>query len=80
MRPATRRRRGFPTSFQVVLLVFGDPDGPRVAEIQRGGGLITKDDPQKYQPVWREPVQIQWHGVNMVTAPPPSSGGLLASC
>ena len=47
-----------------------------VAEMQRGGGLITKDDLQKYQPVWREPVQIQWHGVNVVTAPPPSSGGL----
>ena len=46
-----------------------------VAEMQRGGGLITKDDLQKYQPVWREPVQIQWHGVNVVTAPPPSSGG-----
>jgi gamma-glutamyltranspeptidase/glutathione hydrolase len=47
-----------------------------VAEMQRGAGLITKEDLQKYQPVWREPVQIHWHGVNVVTAPPPSSGGL----
>lgn len=46
-----------------------------VAEMERGGGLITKEDLQNYAPVWREPVQIQWHGVNVVTAPPPSSGG-----
>ncbi|SNS83868.1 gamma-glutamyltransferase 1 Threonine peptidase. MEROPS family T03 [Noviherbaspirillum humi] len=46
-----------------------------VAEMQRGNGLITKEDLQSYAPVWRDPVQIQWRGVNVITAPPPSSGG-----
>jgi gamma-glutamyltranspeptidase/glutathione hydrolase len=47
-----------------------------VAEMRRGGGLITAADLAGYQPVWREPLRFEWRGLQVVTAPPPSSGGL----
>ena len=33
-----------------------------VAEMQRGGGLITKDDLSHYQAKWRIPVQLSYRG------------------
>jgi gamma-glutamyltranspeptidase / glutathione hydrolase len=49
-----------------------------VAQMQRGAtpGLIRAEDLQRYQAVWREPVIGDWHGFALVTAPPPSSGGV----
>ena len=48
-----------------------------VAQMARGErGLITKADLAAYRAVWREPVQADWHGYRVITAPPPSSGGI----
>jgi gamma-glutamyltranspeptidase/glutathione hydrolase len=49
-----------------------------VAQMERGGvkGLIGKADLAGYKAVWREPVQGDWKGFSLVTAPPPSSGGI----
>ncbi|VAW49024.1 Gamma-glutamyltranspeptidase @ Glutathione hydrolase [hydrothermal vent metagenome] len=47
-----------------------------VKEMQRHGGLITLDDLQSYQAVWRKPVVGKWLGRQIVSAPPPSSGGV----
>ncbi len=49
-----------------------------VAQMDRGPvkGLITHADLEGYKAVWREPVQGDWHGFTLVTAPPPSSGGI----
>src|SRR5438552_1946429 len=47
-----------------------------VAEMQRGGGLITKDDLRRYQAKWRKPVQLTYRGYNIYSMPPPSSGGV----
>ena len=47
-----------------------------VAEMRRGGGLITQADLAAYTPVWREPLRFDWRGRQVITAPPPSSGGL----
>ncbi|GAB5413174.1 MAG: gamma-glutamyltransferase [Congregibacter sp.] len=46
-----------------------------VAEMQRGGGLITARDLDAYKAVWRKPLIGQWRGYEVVTAPLPSSGG-----
>ncbi len=46
-----------------------------VAEMERGGGLITHEDLAAYRAVWREPLRTDWRGYELVTAPPPSSGG-----
>jgi gamma-glutamyltranspeptidase/glutathione hydrolase len=45
-------------------------------DMQRHGGLITLDDLRAYQPVEREPLHGTYRGYNIITAPPPSSGGI----
>ena len=49
-----------------------------VAQMDRGPtkGLITKADLAAYQAVWRAPLQATWRGYGVITAPPPSSGGI----
>ena len=46
-----------------------------VAEMQRGGGLITQEDLAGYEARWRTPLSDDWRGQTLVSAPPPSSGG-----
>jgi gamma-glutamyltranspeptidase/glutathione hydrolase len=41
-----------------------------------GHGLLGKQDLQQYKAVWREPLRADWNGYQIVTAPPPSSGGV----
>lgn len=50
-----------------------------VAEMQRGGGLITHQDLKDYISVWREPVRSTYRGYEIVGMPPPSSGGALVA-
>jgi gamma-glutamyltranspeptidase/glutathione hydrolase len=40
------------------------------------GGLITEEDLEIYQPVEREPVRGTYRGYEIVSMPPPSSGGV----
>jgi gamma-glutamyltranspeptidase/glutathione hydrolase len=47
-----------------------------VAEMERGGGLITHEDLAAYETVWREPVVLGYRGYEVITMPPPSSGGV----
>ena len=47
-----------------------------VAEMQRGSGLITKDDLRRYEAKWRTPVQLAYRGYTIFSMPPPSSGGV----
>jgi gamma-glutamyltranspeptidase/glutathione hydrolase len=46
-----------------------------VAEMQRGGGLITKADLAQYKAVWREPLRMKYRGNTIIGMPPVSSGG-----
>jgi gamma-glutamyltranspeptidase/glutathione hydrolase len=47
-----------------------------IAASMRGHGPITKRDLQEYKAVWRQPVEANWNGYHVITAPPPSSGGV----
>jgi gamma-glutamyltranspeptidase/glutathione hydrolase len=47
-----------------------------VAEMERGGGLITRRDLKQYRALEREPVRGSFHGFEIVSMPPPSSGGV----
>src|SRR6266850_2052292 len=47
-----------------------------VAEMQRGGGLITKDDLHRYRAKWRTPIPLRYRGHTIYSMPPPSSGGV----
>jgi gamma-glutamyltranspeptidase/glutathione hydrolase len=46
------------------------------AEMQRDGGLITKADLARYQPIWREPIRSSYRGYALISMPPSSSGGI----
>lgn len=47
-----------------------------VAEMQRGGGLITHEDLRNYRPVERVPIYGTYRGHRVITMAPPSSGGI----
>ncbi len=47
-----------------------------IAASMHGHGLITKRDLKDYRAVWRHPVLADWNGYRVITAPPPSSGGI----
>jgi len=40
------------------------------------GGLITAADMAHYQAKWRQPLAVRYHGYDILTSPPPSSGGV----
>ena len=45
-------------------------------EMKRGGGLITEEDLAKYQAKERVPVRGTYRGYDIISMPPPSSGGI----
>ena len=46
------------------------------AAVQQGGGLITAEDMARYTVKERVPVLGSYHGYEIVSSPPPSSGGV----
>jgi gamma-glutamyltranspeptidase/glutathione hydrolase len=44
-------------------------------DMQLHGGLVTLDDLRDYKVIEREPLTGSYHGYDIVTSPPPSSGG-----
>ncbi|MEI8105045.1 MAG: gamma-glutamyltransferase [Actinomycetes bacterium] len=48
-----------------------------VAAMVAGGGQITLEDLAAYRVVWRRPVHAPFRGYDVISNPPPSSGGIL---
>jgi len=48
-----------------------------VADMVANNGLITHQDLQDYEPVWRAPIHGTYRGYEIWSMPPPSSGGVL---
>jgi gamma-glutamyltranspeptidase/glutathione hydrolase len=48
-----------------------------VAEMKRGGGLISAVDLRDYRSVWRDPIEGTYRGYRIYSMGPPSSGGVL---
>lgn len=48
-----------------------------LAEMNRGGGLISREDLIDYKPVWRKPVTGKYRDLEIITMGPPSSGGIV---
>jgi gamma-glutamyltranspeptidase/glutathione hydrolase len=46
------------------------------AEMERGGGLITRADLAGYEAKWRPPVTLRYRGHTIYSMPPVSSGGI----
>lgn len=47
-----------------------------VAEMRRGGGIITAEDLAGYRAVWRDPIVSTYRGWRIIGMPPSSSGGV----
>jgi gamma-glutamyltranspeptidase/glutathione hydrolase len=47
-----------------------------VAEMRRGGGIITRADLRGYRPIWRQPLRFTYRGYAIISMPPVSSGGV----
>jgi gamma-glutamyltranspeptidase / glutathione hydrolase len=64
--------------------IVADPDefytGKMAREIadfmQKGGGLITVEDLKTYDVIERQPIRGKYRGLDIISAPPPSSGGI----
>src|SRR3954451_16966952 len=66
-RIADRGRDGFYTGETAALIV---------AEMKRGNGIMTARDLEGYEPKWRKPIPFRYRGHEVISMPPPSSGGL----
>jgi gamma-glutamyltranspeptidase / glutathione hydrolase len=47
-----------------------------VAEMKRGGGVISLQDLAGYRALWRDPIEITYRGYTIYSMPPASSGGV----
>jgi gamma-glutamyltranspeptidase / glutathione hydrolase len=47
-----------------------------VAEMDRGGGIISHADLESYRAIWREPITLTYRGYTIHSMPPASSGGV----
>ncbi|HEX8326434.1 MAG TPA: gamma-glutamyltransferase [Hymenobacter sp.] len=47
-----------------------------LAEMKRGGGLISQADLDGYRAKWREPLRGRYRDYDVITMPPPSGGGV----
>lgn len=55
----------------------GETAAAIVAEMKRGGGIITAQDLANYKVVWRKPLKVRYRNHELYTMPPPSSGGVV---
>jgi gamma-glutamyltranspeptidase/glutathione hydrolase len=63
--------RGGPAAF------YTGPIGERIAiAVREAGGLMTPADLEAYKPMLRPPVRGSYRGYDIVSMPPPSSGGV----
>ncbi len=46
------------------------------SEMEKNGGLISRDDLKNYRAVERKPLEGDYKGYHVITSPPPSSGGI----
>ncbi len=47
-----------------------------IDEMQRGNGMISQEDLDRYEAQWRDPVKGNYRGHGIISMPPPSSGGI----
>jgi gamma-glutamyltranspeptidase/glutathione hydrolase len=57
--------------------IYGGPVGQKIVDdVQRLGGVLSMEDLREYRPTEREPVTGTYRGFEVVSMPPPSSGGV----
>lgn len=58
-------------------LYHGELARATVATVHDGGGQLTQHDLDDYRVIWRRPVHARYRGGEVISNPPPSSGGVL---
>jgi len=48
-----------------------------IRDIQTGGGLVSESDLERFQPTLRKPVRGGFKDLEIISAPPPSCGGII---
>ncbi|HWA95344.1 MAG TPA: gamma-glutamyltransferase [Terracidiphilus sp.] len=74
-----------PVLAQTLTRIASDPDDfydgvmakQLVADLKQGGALLTQNDLAQYNVVERAPVTGTFHNYEIISAPPPSSGGIV---
>ena len=46
-----------------------------VQQMKRSGGIISAKDLKDYKAIWRKPLKANWRDYQLLSSPPPSSGG-----
>ena len=54
---------------------FGKTAELIVEQMKNSNGLITMEDLNAYEAVWRKPLRARWRDYEIISSPPPSSGG-----
>jgi gamma-glutamyltranspeptidase/glutathione hydrolase len=54
---------------------FGKTAKLIVEQMKNSNGLITMEDLNAYEAVWRKPLRARWRDYEIISSPPPSSGG-----
>ena len=47
-----------------------------IEQIQKLGGIMTKEDLANYEVKWRDPISFIYKNHKIISMPPPSSGGI----
>ncbi|WP_407918851.1 gamma-glutamyltransferase [Helicobacter didelphidarum] len=53
----------------------GEIGNALIKDIQKNGGILTKQDLENYNVTWRKPIYGTYRGYEIISMPPPSSGG-----
>ena len=57
---------------------YSGETGQKILEfLQMQGGILTEEDLLKYEAKWRKPVRISYKNYQVISMPPPSSGGIV---
>ena len=48
-----------------------------VSEVNKSGGIISLEDLENYNSVWRDPIKFMYKDLEVISMPLPSSGGIL---
>ena len=47
-----------------------------IAQMENGNGIMTHEDLKNYNAKWRQPITTDYRGYQIISMPPPSSGGI----
>ncbi|OEY73264.1 gamma-glutamyltransferase [Salegentibacter salarius] len=57
---------------------YGGETGKKmIAYIQERGGIMSMEDLKEYQTHWRDPIEVNYKELTIISMPPPSSGGIV---